>query len=69
MADQRRGLTLDTLFERLERMRVPEGVWHLHTLPEDGGYRGGLSLGFGDDIDLTGTPVGLVLRTDEFPRD
>jgi Uma2 family endonuclease len=45
------------------------GTWHLYTLPKDGKYRGELSLDFGDDIDLTDTPVGLLLRTDEFPRD
>ncbi|MBY8865901.1 MULTISPECIES: Uma2 family endonuclease [Streptomyces] len=45
------------------------GMWHLHTLPKDGVYRSDLSLDFGDEIDLTGTPVGLVLKTDEFPRD
>ncbi|MET9761391.1 Uma2 family endonuclease [Streptomyces sp. NPDC006372] len=45
------------------------GRWHLHTKPKDGEYRGELSLDFGDEIDLTGTVVGLVLRTGEFPRD
>ncbi|MEU1270454.1 Uma2 family endonuclease [Streptomyces sp. NPDC005799] len=45
------------------------GTWHLHTLPKDGEYRGEVSLDFGDDIDLTGTAVGVVLKTDEFPRD
>lgn len=45
------------------------GRWHLHTKPKDGEYRGELSLDFGDDIDLTGTVVGLVLKTGEFPRD
>ncbi|PJM95042.1 Uma2 family endonuclease [Streptomyces sp. CB01373] len=45
------------------------GTWHLHTLPKDGDYRGVLSLDFGDEIDLNDTPVGLVLKTDEFPRD
>ncbi|MGW4044573.1 Uma2 family endonuclease [Streptomyces sp. NPDC004721] len=45
------------------------GTWHLHTLPKDGEYRGVLSLDFGDEIDLNDTPVGLVLKTDEFPRD
>ncbi|MFJ3337117.1 Uma2 family endonuclease [Streptomyces sp. NPDC086766] len=45
------------------------GTWHLHTLPKDGAYRGELTLDFGKEIDLTDTPVGLVLRTDEFPRD
>ncbi|WP_030236196.1 Uma2 family endonuclease [Streptomyces sp. NRRL S-455] len=45
------------------------GRWHLHTKPKDGEYRGELSLDFGDDVDLTGTVVGLVLKTGEFPRD
>ncbi|MFB6957882.1 Uma2 family endonuclease [Streptomyces sp. NPDC056309] len=45
------------------------GTWHLHTLPKDGEYRGVLSLDFGDEIDLNDTPVGLVLKTDEFPCD
>ncbi|QDI73242.1 hypothetical protein CD934_13070 [Streptomyces calvus] len=45
------------------------GEWHLHTLPKDGTYHAGLSFGFGEEIDLTRTAVGLVLRTDEFPRD
>ncbi|MEU6006287.1 Uma2 family endonuclease [Streptomyces sp. NPDC047453] len=45
------------------------GTWHLHTLPKDGEYRGVLSLDFGDEVDLNDTPVGLVLKTDEFPRD
>lgn len=44
------------------------GTWHLHTLPQDGGYRGTLSLDFGEETDLTGTVVGPVLKTDEFPR-
>ncbi|WP_234380387.1 hypothetical protein [Streptomyces sp. CMB-StM0423] len=30
---------------------------------------GELTLDFGEQIDLTDTPVGLKLRTDEFPRD
>ncbi|MBC9727175.1 Uma2 family endonuclease [Streptomyces sp. TRM68367] len=45
------------------------GEWHLYTLPKDGKYHGNVSLYFGDDIDLTGTAVDLVLKTDEFPRD
>ncbi|MGW3727273.1 Uma2 family endonuclease [Streptomyces sp. NPDC000851] len=45
------------------------GRWHLYTQPKDGEYRGELSFDFGDEIDLTGTVVGLVLKTDEFPRD
>ncbi|MEU4652551.1 Uma2 family endonuclease [Streptomyces sp. NPDC023723] len=45
------------------------GQWHLHTLPKDGTYHGSVSFGFGEDIDLTDSPVGLVLKTDGFPRD
>ncbi|GAA3971985.1 Uma2 family endonuclease [Streptomyces marokkonensis] len=45
------------------------GEWHLHTLPQDGKYHGSVSFGFGEDVDLTGTAVGLALRTDDFPRD
>ncbi|MEU9960734.1 Uma2 family endonuclease [Streptomyces sp. NPDC050982] len=45
------------------------GRWHLHTQPKDGEYQGRTSFGFGDEVDLTGTPVDLVLKTDEFPRD
>ncbi|GGS28880.1 Uma2 family endonuclease [Streptomyces griseoviridis] len=45
------------------------GEWHLHTLPKDGAYHATVSFGFGEDIDLTDTPVGLVLKTDGFPRD
>lgn len=45
------------------------GEWHLHTLPKDGKYHSNVSFSFGEDIDLTGTPVGLVIETDEFPVD
>jgi Uma2 family endonuclease len=45
------------------------GTWQLHTLPKDGEYHASLSFGFGEEIDLSGTAVGLVLKTDEFPRD
>ncbi|MFI5794180.1 Uma2 family endonuclease [Streptomyces sp. NPDC051677] len=45
------------------------GDWHLHTLPKDGKYHSDVSFPFGNDIDLTGTPIGLVLETDEFPLD
>ncbi|GAA0627311.1 Uma2 family endonuclease [Streptomyces crystallinus] len=44
------------------------GKWHLHTLPKDDEYHCTLSLDFGDAIDLTQTPVGLTLTTEEFPR-
>ncbi|NGO49325.1 Uma2 family endonuclease [Streptomyces ureilyticus] len=43
--------------------------WHLHTLPHGGKYRGNLTLDFGDEIDLTQTPVGIKLTTDDFPRE
>ncbi|MCF2127564.1 Uma2 family endonuclease [Strepomyces sp. STD 3.1] len=45
------------------------GEWHLHTLPKDGEYHSAVSFGFGEDVDLTGTVVGLTLKTDDFPRD
>ncbi len=32
-------------------------------------YRASLALDFGDPVDLTRTPVGLKLTTDEFPRE
>ncbi|CAL9527229.1 Uma2 family endonuclease [Streptomyces sp. Tu 3180] len=41
--------------------------WHLHSVPEDGKYH--VEVGFGADVDLTGTAVGLVLGTGGFPRD
>lgn len=41
--------------------------WHLHTLPRVGRYHGYVRFGFGGEIDLTGTVVGLALRTDGFP--
>ncbi|MFG3101812.1 Uma2 family endonuclease [Streptomyces sp. NPDC048182] len=43
--------------------------WHLHTLPKDGTYHASVSFGFGEDVDLTGTSVGLTLTTGDFPRD
>ncbi|NKQ24588.1 hypothetical protein [Streptomyces galbus] len=60
MADSGDELTLDVMFEWLEKMPV---------LPKDGEYHAEVAFGFGHDIDLTGTPVGLVLRTGELPRD
>ncbi len=41
--------------------------WHLHTLPQDGVYHAVVSFPFGQEVDLTRTAVGLVLKTDEFP--
>ncbi|TPQ18408.1 Uma2 family endonuclease [Streptomyces sporangiiformans] len=43
--------------------------WHLHTRPKGGEYRANLTLDFGDEIDLTQTPVGITLTTDEFPHE
>ncbi|CAL9536966.1 hypothetical protein SUDANB145_04139 [Streptomyces sp. enrichment culture] len=45
------------------------GQWHLHTMPKDGSYHASVSFGFGEDVDLTDTAVGLVLETGDFPRD
>ncbi|MEV6593663.1 Uma2 family endonuclease [Streptomyces acidicola] len=45
------------------------GEWHLHTRPKGGEYRAHLTLDFGDQIDLTQTPVAIKLTTDEFPRE
>ncbi|MGZ3099822.1 Uma2 family endonuclease [Streptomyces sp. H62] len=45
------------------------GEWHLHTLPQDGKYHSTVTFGFGEDVDLTGTVVGLTLETGDFPRD
>ncbi|MEV6577482.1 Uma2 family endonuclease [Streptomyces sp. NPDC051582] len=41
----------------------------LYTQPKDGDYATETKIAFGDEIDLTDTPVGLVLDTSEFPRD
>ncbi|GHE27743.1 Uma2 family endonuclease [Streptomyces capitiformicae] len=45
------------------------GECHVHTQPRGGQYRASLTLDFGDEIDLTDTPVGIKLVTDEFPRE
>ncbi|MGC0331224.1 Uma2 family endonuclease [Streptomyces sp. SAI-170] len=45
------------------------GRCHLYTDPKDGDYATETKIRFGDEVDLTGTPLGLVLKTDEFPRD
>ncbi|MFI9565272.1 Uma2 family endonuclease [Streptomyces rishiriensis] len=42
---------------------------YLYTRPKDGDYVTRTKIDFGDDVDLTGTVVGLTLKTDEFPRD
>ncbi len=46
-----------------------QGRCHLYTQPKDGEYLTELSVTFGASVDMTGTPVDLVLRTDEFPRE
>jgi hypothetical protein len=46
-----------------------QGQCHVHTDPERGDYDEPTTFDFGTDIDLTGTVVDLVLKTDEFPRD
>lgn len=45
------------------------GEWHLHTRPKGGEYRASLTLDFGDEVDLSHSPVGIRLTTDEFPRE
>lgn len=45
------------------------GECHVHMQPRGGQYRATLTLDFGDEIDLTDTPVGIKLFTDEFPRE
>ncbi|WP_411080034.1 Uma2 family endonuclease [Streptomyces sp. cmx-18-6] len=45
------------------------GRCFLHSEPKDGSYHRKLSVDFGLDIDLTGTSMDLVLKTDTFPRD
>ncbi|GGX89048.1 Uma2 family endonuclease [Streptomyces anandii] len=46
-----------------------QGRCHVYTDPKDGDYADPTKVDFGTDIDLTGTVVDLVLKTDEFPRD
>ncbi|MET7359342.1 Uma2 family endonuclease [Streptomyces sp. NPDC005562] len=46
-----------------------QGRCHVYTDPKDGEYRTQSKSDFGDEIDLTGTVVDLVLKTDSFPRD
>ncbi|MEV6161328.1 Uma2 family endonuclease [Streptomyces sp. NPDC052052] len=45
------------------------GECHVFRNAVNGVYGSKLSVLFGTDIDLTDTPVGLVLHTGEFPRD
>ncbi|NUP21895.1 MAG: Uma2 family endonuclease [Streptomyces sp.] len=46
-----------------------QGRCHVYTHPKDGDYAMRTSVDFGTDIDLTGTVVDLVLKSDDFPRD
>ncbi|WP_308280869.1 Uma2 family endonuclease [Streptomyces lomondensis] len=46
-----------------------EGTCHVYTQPHKGDYATVTKVPFGDEVDLTGTVVGLVLKADEFPRD
>ncbi|BCM67647.1 MULTISPECIES: Uma2 family endonuclease [Streptomyces] len=46
-----------------------QGRCYVYTDPKDGDYENRTPVDFGTDIDLTGTVVDLVLKTDEFPRD
>ena len=48
-----------------------EGRWrcHIYTEPKGSEYEIETRVPFGKDLDLTGTVVDLILKTDEFPRD
>ncbi|MDH6628910.1 Uma2 family endonuclease [Streptomyces sp. LBL] len=46
-----------------------QGKCRLYLHPKDGDYAIETKVSFGDDVDLTGTVVGLTLKTDDFPRD
>ncbi|GGJ31550.1 Uma2 family endonuclease [Streptomyces brasiliensis] len=46
-----------------------QGRCYVYTDPKDGDYEKRTPVDFGTDIDLTGTVVDLVLKTDDFPRD
>ncbi|MFJ9908719.1 Uma2 family endonuclease [Streptomyces sp. NPDC101152] len=46
-----------------------QGTCLVHTDPRQGDYAEPTKVDFGTDLDLTGTVVDLVLKTDEFPRD
>ncbi|MCD7441338.1 Uma2 family endonuclease [Streptomyces lincolnensis] len=46
-----------------------QGRCRLFTHPKDGDYATDTKLDFGLDVDLTGSVVGLTLKTDDFPRD
>ncbi|MGW0842021.1 Uma2 family endonuclease [Streptomyces sp. NPDC002787] len=46
-----------------------QGRCHVYTNPKKGDYITETTVPFGDELDLSDTVVGLVLKTDEFPRD
>ncbi|MEU6575556.1 Uma2 family endonuclease [Streptomyces sp. NPDC046805] len=46
-----------------------QGRCFVFTDPKDGDYENRTPVDFGTDIDLTGTVVDLVLKTDDFPHD
>ncbi|MEU3896288.1 Uma2 family endonuclease [Streptomyces sp. NPDC045251] len=46
-----------------------QGRCHIFTHPKDGDYTTETRVAFGQELDLTGTVLGLTLRTDTFPRD
>jgi Uma2 family endonuclease len=46
-----------------------QGRCLVHTEPKDGDYTETVKVDFGADIDLTGTVVDTVIKTDRFPRD
>lgn len=46
-----------------------QGRCNVYTTPANGTYAKMLRVDFGTDVDLTGTVVDLILKTDGFPRD
>ncbi|MGW1158743.1 Uma2 family endonuclease [Streptomyces sp. NPDC002513] len=45
------------------------GTCHVYTEPKEGDYACELRVNYGTDVDMTTTPLGLTLQTDDFPRD
>ncbi|MEU3254991.1 Uma2 family endonuclease [Streptomyces sp. NPDC006997] len=46
-----------------------QGKCHVYTDPKDGDYTTETTITFGTDVDLTHTPLGLTIKTADFPRD
>ncbi|MGW3494715.1 Uma2 family endonuclease [Streptomyces sp. NPDC001020] len=46
-----------------------QGRCHVFTQPKNGEYLTELTVAFGTAVDMTTTPLGLTLKTDDFPRD